>query len=115
MINITKESEYDIFIIKVEGDVDASSSIHLDKAIRDAIEKGQKNIVIDCTGLQYISSAGLGVFMSYIQDFEDSGSKFVLFGLNPKVANVFEILGLDQLLSIVETKDQAKSLINDEI
>ena len=115
MINITKESERDIYIIKVEGDVDASSSIHLDKAISDAIEKGQKNIVIDCTGLQYISSAGLGVFMSHIQDFEDSGSKFVLFGLSKKVANVFEILGLDQLLTIVDTKDQAKSIIDDEV
>lgn len=114
MINITKESEHGIYIIKVEGDVDASSSIHLDKAINEAVEKGQKNIVIDCSELQYISSAGLGVFMSYIQDFEDSGSKFVLFGLSEKVANVFEILGLDQLLSIVDTKDQAISLMNDE-
>lgn len=115
MINITKESEHGIYIIKVEGDVDASSSIHLDKAISDAVEKGQKNIVIDCTNLQYISSAGLGVFMSYIQDFEDSGSKFVLFGMSKKVANVFEILGLDQLLTIVDTKDQAISVINDEV
>lgn len=115
MINITKESEHGIYIIKVEGDVDASSSIHLDKAISDAVEKGQKNIVIDCTELQYISSAGLGVFMSYIQDFEDSDSKFVLFGLSKKVANVFEILGLDQLLTIADTKDQAISQINDEV
>lgn len=115
MINITKESEHGIYIIKVEGDVDASSSIYLDKAISDAVEKGQKNIVIDCTELQYISSAGLGVFMSYIQDFEDSDSKFVLFGLSKKVANVFEILGLDQLLTIVDTKDQAISQINDEV
>jgi anti-sigma B factor antagonist len=115
MINIINELENDLHIIRVEGDVDASSSIYLDKAINTAIEKGQRNIVIDCSELDYISSAGLGVFMSYIQDFEESGSRFVLFGLNKKVASVFEILGLDQLLTIVSDRRQAKLSVQDEI
>lgn len=115
MINITKESEENIYIIKVEGDVDAASSIYLDKAISDALSHGQKRILIDCTQLEYISSAGLGVFMSYIQDFENSDSKFVLYGLSDRVAGVFEILGLDQLLTIVKTKEEALIRVSNEV
>jgi anti-sigma B factor antagonist len=115
MINITKESEDNIHIIKVEGDVDAASSIYLDKAISDALSRGQKRILIDCNQLDYISSAGLGVFMSYIQDFESSDSRFVLFGLSDRVAGVFEILGLDQLLTIVNSKEEALIRVSNEI
>ena len=97
-------------IIKLEGEVDASSSIHLDKALRKAIEQNFKKILVDCNDLNYISSAGLGVFMSYIQDFQSQNINLVLFGLSDKVKNVFEILGLDQLLKISKNLKEAKSL-----
>ena len=46
--------------------------------------------------------------MSYIEDFKKHDSNLVIFGLNEKVANVFEILGLDQLLTIKKDKEEAK-------
>ena len=99
-------------IITVGGEVDASSSIELDQVIAGAI-KEHKKIVIDCSELQYISSAGLGVFMSYIQEIEANDIKMVLFGLQEKVFNVFQILGLDQLLTITDSFEEAKSLADE--
>lgn len=113
MIEITSRVEDNAYVIIIDGDVDASSSIHLDKAITLAIEEDYKNILIDCTKLNYISSAGLGVFMSYIQDFEARQINLVIFGLSEKVKNVFQILGLDQLLQIVDSEEKAKLVIND--
>ena len=110
MIDISNKTEEDFLIIKLEGEVDASSSIHLDKALRKAIEQNFKKILVDCNNLNYISSAGLGVFMSYIQDFQSQNINLVLFGLSEKVKNVFEILGLDQLLKISKNLEEAKSL-----
>lgn len=110
MIDITNNTVDDCFIIKLDGDVDASSSIHLDNAISEAIKKNHKKILVDCNKLNYISSAGLGVFMSYIQDFQSQKINLILFGLSDKVKNVFEILGLDQLLQIAENFEDAKSL-----
>lgn len=113
MIDISNEVENDYYIIKINGDVDASSSIFLDEAIEEAVEKGQKKIMVDCTNLNYISSAGLGVFMSRIQEFEVNNINLVIFGLNEKVKNVFQILGLDQLIQITDSRSQAKELINE--
>ncbi|ELR70997.1 Anti-sigma F factor antagonist (spoIIAA-2) [Fulvivirga imtechensis AK7] len=104
-----KEGEYEVIAIK--GEVDASSSIELDSAISDAINDGTKKLLVDCTSLEYISSAGLGVFMSYIEEFKKNNVNLVIFGLNDKVANVFGILGLDQLLKIEGTKMEAKALL----
>ncbi len=104
-----QESNYDL--ITIIGEVDASSSIELDNAISEAIESGHKSFLVDCTSLEYISSAGLGVFMSYLEDLKKNNITMILFGLNDKVKNVFEILGLNQLLTIKNTKQEAKSAL----
>ena len=107
-MQISSVLEDEHYLIIIDGDVDASSSIKLDEAISEAIQDGQQQILIDCVNLNYISSAGLGVFMSYIEELKAKNIRMVLFGLSDKVENVFKVLGLDQLLSIEETKDQAK-------
>ena len=113
MIEITKAQEEDIFVLNVIGDIDASSSIELDSAINSSLEEGHRRILVDCKSLNYISSAGLGVFMSYIEEFESKKITLVLCNLNEKVQSVFEILGLDQLLKITDNKDQAKRFLNE--
>lgn len=111
MVNITAEKANDILVIGIDGEIDASSSIHLDNELGNAINESKK-ILIDCNRLDYISSAGLGVFMSYIHDMEEKNIKMVLFGMSNKVKNVFQILGLDQLLKIVESREEANNLLN---
>ena len=111
MIDIKSTKEDDHIVIEVTGEVDASSSINLDTAINKAIKDGETKLLIDCHRLNYISSAGLGVFMSHIQDLENNRLKMVIYGLNEKVINVFQILGLDELLKIVDDKEQALELL----
>ena len=111
MVEIKSIEKDDMFFIYVIGEVDASSSIHLDQSINEATKK-YKKILVDCEQLEYISSAGLGVFMSYINDLEENEIRMVLYGLSDKVKHVFQILGLDQLLNISENEEEAKSLLN---
>ncbi|PIB36819.1 hypothetical protein BFP72_16135 [Reichenbachiella sp. 5M10] len=108
MVNIDKhiDEETGRYELVVTGEVDASSSIHLDEALREAMESSQQ-ILVDLKGLDYISSAGLGVFMSNIQKIETESIRFVLYGMKDKVFEVFEILGLDQLLVIRKEKEEA--------
>ena len=105
MVDIKRINEGDYELLAIVGEIDASSSITLDNAIDEAVKSGNKKFLVDCSNLDYISSAGLGVFMSYIEEFKKEDITFVIYGLNEKVKNVFEILGLDQLLLIHSTKD----------
>jgi anti-sigma B factor antagonist len=113
MVHIKRLQEEGIDIIAVIGEIDASSSIELDLAIAKSVGEGFKKILIDCNALEYISSAGLGVFMSYIEEFKDKGLLMVLFGMKEKVVNTFSILGLAELLHIKDNKEEAKRLINE--
>ena len=112
MVHIKRLQEDGIDILAIIGEIDASSSIELDLTIAKSVGEGYKKILVDCGALEYISSAGLGVFMSYIEEFKDKGIMMVLFGLKEKVANTFGILGLADLLQICPNKPEAKKLIN---
>src|SRR5258708_38245252 len=113
MVSIKRLQESGTDIIAVIGEIDASSSIELDLAIAKSVGEGFKRILIDCQALEYISSAGLGVFMSYIEEFREKKIQMVLFGLKEKVANAFEILGLADLMHIRENQSEALKLANE--
>lgn len=90
-----------IHVLEIIGDLDASSSLVLDTAIALALEQNQNTIVIDCAKLQYISSAGLGVFVSYLSDFETNKVYFALLNVNDNVKNILAVLGLEKLVNII--------------
>ncbi|MEQ8424561.1 MAG: STAS domain-containing protein [Cyclobacteriaceae bacterium] len=113
MVQIKRLQEEGIDTLVIIGEIDASSSIELDLSIAKSVGEGFKKVLVDCTSLEYISSAGLGVFMSYIEEFRDKGISMVMYGLNEKVANNFSILGLADLLHIRSNKDEAKQLVNE--
>ncbi len=113
MVHIKRLQEGGADIIAVIGEIDAGSSIELDLAIAKSVGEGFKKIIVDCAALEYISSAGLGVFMSYIEEFREKKIQMVLYGLKEKVANAFEILGLADLLHIRLDKDEALKLANE--
>ena len=113
MVHIKRLQEDTADVIAVIGEIDASSSIELDLAIAKSVGEGFTKILVDCSALEYISSAGLGVFMSYIEEFKDKGVQMVIFGMKEKVENTFSILGLSDLLNIRATKQEAKQLLNE--
>ncbi len=106
-INLVEDSPWKI--IEIQGEIDASNSVQLDETIQQVMNSGKTHLLVDCTGLEYISSAGLGVFMSYLEDFKEKGISFKIFGLIDSVYDVFKILGLDQLIPIFPDKKAAQA------
>jgi anti-sigma B factor antagonist len=100
MLQLERKKEENKDILRLIGEVDASNSILLDQSMQEILEQGATVLFIDGTELVYISSAGLGVFMSYLDDFSERGIRFAIFGLNEQVNEVFKILGLDRLIAI---------------
>ena len=113
MVKIKTNSEADIFVITIDGEIDASSSIQLDEVLNGSIDGSNSKIIVNGKDLAYISSAGLGVFMSYLEDIKTHNIRMAIYGLNEMVKNVFEILGLDQLLNIVDEMDEAAAFVNE--
>lgn len=106
-MKITQEPAADTLTLRLEGELDASSSVGLDDVLGAPDITRYRRVLVDCTRLDYISSAGLGVFISNLQRFQEANTTLVLYGMQEKVYNVFEILGLDALMTIVTTEADA--------
>lgn len=94
------------------GELDANSSIYMDEKIGTMIPEGRVNFHIDCSDLTYISSAGLGVFISYLEDIHQQKGKFVFSDMRESVRDVFDLLGLSTLVPIVSTQKEVANLFD---
>ena len=104
-INI-RESE-NINVLDLQGYLDAHTAPELEKVLQDLMEVKKFNIVVNCKDLSYISSAGLGVFMAYIEDVRKHEGDIKLSNMSPKVYNVFDLLGFPLLYDIAKDEIEA--------
>lgn len=98
-----------IQILDLQGELDAHTAAELEAAIQKCQKDNRVHILINGANLMYISSAGLGVFMAYIEEVRESGGDIKIAALQPKVYNVFDLLGFPMLFDIVETEEGAVS------
>lgn len=91
-----------IAIITLEGYVDAHTAPQFENAVQAELDAGRVRIVVDCSQLTYISSAGLGVFMSFVEEVRELDGDIKICGLVPKVRQTFEILGFPDLFEMTD-------------
>lgn len=94
-------------ILDVEGELDAHTAPELERIILQLIDDGKCRIIVNFSQLEYISSAGLGVFMAYIEELRSRGGDMKLSNMRPSVYNVFDLLGFPSLYDILEEERQA--------
>ena len=95
-------------VLDLKGYLDAHTAPELEKAFQTLLEGRKFSIVVNCKELTYISSAGLGVFMAYIEDVRKNNGDIKLSNMSPKVYNVFDLLGFPLLYDI--TKDEMEAI-----
>jgi len=83
--------------VELVGRLDAAEAERAERTLRDLAGP----LTLDCSGLDYISSAGLGVLIELHKRLHASGQTLTLSNMVPRVRNVFAYAGLDRLLNIV--------------
>lgn len=104
---IERSDDSGIRILSLDGYLDAHTAPQFENAIHDEMQAGHQQIVVNCAKLTYISSAGLGVFMSFIEELRETGGDIKLAAITPKVYQVFEVLGFPALFDILDTTQAA--------
>ena len=89
------------------GQLDAHSAPRLEEEIEKYIINSNKQFVFNLSNLEYISSAGLGVFMSFIQELRENNGDIKFAELNDRVKNVMELLGFNQIYDITNSEQEA--------
>jgi anti-sigma B factor antagonist len=98
-----------VSVIELKGYLDAHTAPDLETAFQKLLTEKKYNVVVNCRDLSYISSAGLGVFMAYVEDIRKNKGDIKLTNMSAKVYNVFDLLGFPILYEIYKEEQEAIS------
>ncbi|KAA3615018.1 MAG: anti-sigma factor antagonist [Calditrichaeota bacterium] len=96
-----------ISIIKVGGYIDTTTSSELERALDSLLKQGRFFIVVDLGNVDYISSAGWGIFISEIKSIRENGGDLKLVRMVPDVYEIFELLEFHHILDVYDKVDEA--------
>lgn len=101
-----------IRVLDISGELDAHTASQLENSLKALIDQNEIHIIVNCKALDYIASAGLGVFMAYIEDVRGMGGDIKLTNMNERVYNVFDLLGFPTLYDIHDDESEAVTGFN---
>ena len=96
-----------VSVIKVGGYIDTTTSAELERALDHLLRGGNYNIVVDLGNVDYISSAGWGIFISEIKGIREKGGDLKLVNMIPDVYEVFELLEFHYILKAFDSIQEA--------
>lgn len=99
MLNIEKTRQDDALTLALTGRLDTATAPELEEVLRTGLE-GVRNLELDFTELDYISSAGLRVLLG-AQKIMNRQGEMKLRGVNETIAEIFDITGFTDILTIV--------------
>ena len=102
-------SQNSVSVIKVGGYIDTTTSSELEHALNSLLKAGSYNIIIDLGNVDYVSSAGWGIFISEIKGIREKGGDLKLVRMIPEVYEVFELLEFHYILKAFDTLEEAVS------
>jgi anti-sigma B factor antagonist len=96
-----------VVVLAIAGHLDGSTAPELTREIQNLLAEGLFNIVVDFKDLEFMSSAGLGVFMDAIQKVREKRGDIKLLRPNAGIRRLIDILGFTHIYQIFSDEDEA--------
>jgi len=104
-------ADKNIVVVTLKGALDAHTFEQFQGMMHDLFDQGHYRLAMDLSGIEYISSAGVGVFFSALTEARENNGTVVLMNISTCVRDVFNLLGLGQMFTLVDDRDVAIAAI----
>ena len=94
-------------VIYLNGYIDTYNSTFFQKKMAKAVDDGFIKLIFNCAALNYVSSTGIGSFTAFLKMVKPKGGDVVLLEIQPKVYEVFQLLGFAQFFNIRDSLEEA--------
>ena len=105
--NVSVREVGSVNVINVQGYLDAHTAPALEDTFNKLINQSQYNVVVNFNDLAYISSAGLGVFMAYVETMRENSGDIKFSNMKENVFNIFDLLGFPMLYEFFKDENEA--------
>ncbi len=106
-MDVRDETLDGVAVVSLAGRLDRNTAGDVQTHLTDRIAGAGPRLLVDGSGLDYVSSAGLRVFLIAAKKLDEVGGKLLICGLKPDVHAVFEATGFTKILAILPTREAA--------
>ncbi len=99
-MNTSIEKQEGKYLVTLEGELDTVAAAEVEKKLQPLYNTDGLDVVIDCSGLEYIASSGLRILISILKGAKASGSKVVLKNMNDDIKSVFKLTGFINIFEV---------------
>jgi anti-sigma B factor antagonist len=99
-------------VLAVRGEIDLFTAPELKQVLAESIEGGRIRIVVDLTDTTFLDSTALGVLIGAVKRLRSRDGALAIVNVDDNIAKTFEITGLDQIFTIVPTRDEAVEAVD---
>ncbi len=99
----------EVSLIRLDGVVDTMTAGELERVISSLMARGRYRLILDLAGVEYISSAGWGIFVSCLREIREHAGDVKLARMSGEVREIYELLEFDELLPSYEGLDAAQA------
>ena len=105
--SVTIREAEPVTIVELQGYLDAHTAADLENVFTEFIENNKFQIVVNFKNLIYISSAGLGVFMAYVETMREHNGDIKFAAMTKSVFGIFDLLGFPLLYEFFDDESAA--------
>ncbi len=99
-------------VLAVRGEIDLFTAPELKQVLAESIEAGRVRIVVDLTETTFLDSTALGVLIGAVKRLRSRDGALAIVNIDENIAKTFEITGLDQIFTIVPTREEAVDAVD---
>lgn len=107
LLRVDTEDRVDHAVVTAVGEIDAATADTLATAVTGALDDGFKQVLVDFAQVTFIDSTGLGVLVRSHRAAVAAGARFSVVHPTPTTRKLIRVLGLDQLLHVHDSHEQA--------
>lgn len=96
-----------VHVLDLHGELDAHTAPEFENALQSCLDRDRVRLVVAGEELRYVSSAGLGVFMAFLEPVRQRGGDLKVAALRDEVHEVFDLLGFPLLFDLAPTAEDA--------
>ena len=105
--NVAISDRHSVKVLKLKGYLDAYTSLQLEEMFKELINSGNFKFVVNMKDLSYISSAGFGVFMAFVEETRKNKGDIKFSCLSEKIDEIFDLLGFKHIFEVYKSDDEA--------
>ena len=106
-MKITEIKKGSALVLNIEGRLDTTNYGILESKLNDIYDHKPVNIIMDCKGLDYVSSSGLRVLLMFLKKAKASKVSFALCNLQDSIKEIFDISGFTSIFEIYDNQEEA--------